>query len=83
MPAYVEQSQYGDILTRGGRDWFRVSLRKGQRYQFALTSSYRQVTLTLRNPNGKLIQRSLNGTSGGTAYVNYKAPANGALLRLR
>ena len=64
------------MLTRGDRDWFRVSLRKGQSYQFALTAG-QQVTLTLRNPKGSLITRSLNGTSGGTAYVNYKAPATG------
>jgi Bacterial pre-peptidase C-terminal domain len=73
----TSRSQHGSMLTRGDRDWFRVSLTKGKRYQFALTSSYQQVTLTLRNPSGNLIQRSLNGTSGGTAYVNYKAPANG------
>src|SRR4051812_46316889 len=72
----ASRSQHGSILTRGDRDWFRVSLRKGQRYQFALTAS-QQVTLTLRNPKGSLIQRSLNGTNGGTAYVNYKAPATG------
>src|SRR4051812_30463730 len=72
----ASRSQHGSILTRGDRDWYRVSLRKGQRYQFALTAS-QQVTLTLRNPKGSLITRSLNGTNGGTAYVNYKAPATG------
>jgi hypothetical protein len=72
----TSRSQHGSILTRGDRDWFRVSLRKGQRVQFALTA-YQQVTLTLRNLKGGLITRSLNGASGGTAYVNYKAPATG------
>ena len=65
------------MLTRGDRDWYRVSLKKGQKVQFALTASGQQVTLTLRNRKGGLIQNSLNGTSGGTAYVNYKAPAAG------
>src|SRR3954454_6143907 len=73
----TSRSQHGDIRTRGDRDWYRVSLRKGQRYQFALTTPDQQVTLTLRNPKGGLIQNSLNGTSGGTAYVTYKAPATG------
>jgi Bacterial pre-peptidase C-terminal domain len=70
------RSQHGSILTRGDRDWYRVSLRRGQRYQFALTAG-QQVTLTFRNSRGGLIQRSLNGTNGGTAFVNYRAPATG------
>src|SRR3954451_6534591 len=36
----TSRSQHGTMLTRGDRDWYRVSLRKGQRVQFALTSSY-------------------------------------------
>ena len=71
-------SNNGFINSGRDQDWFRISLRAGEQYQFqALGSSLDDPTLTLRNSSGARLASNNDGGAGLDALINFMAKKGG------
>ena len=74
----IGRSTAGNLEKRGDRDWFKVSLKAGQRYQFDLTGkNLRDPYLYLRGANGKLISENDDGGKGLNSRITFTARSTG------
>ena len=74
----IGRSTAGNLEKRGDRDWFKVSLKAGRRYQFDLTGkNLRDPYLYLRRANGKLISENDDGGRGLNARITFTARSTG------
>jgi hypothetical protein len=65
----------GYISDPADYDWYKVQLKKGQRYYFMSDVTSGEGFLTLRSPKGKLIKRVTVG--GDVGIIEYRAPTTG------
>ena len=81
----IGRSTAGNLERRGDRDWFKVSLKAGQRYQFDLAGkNLRDPYLYLRGANGKLISENDDGgkeiTTSPAIYTSCQTDAEEVTL---
>ena len=74
----IGRSTAGNLERRGDRDWFKVSLKAGRRYQFDLAGkNLRDPYLYLRGANGKLISENDDGGKGLNSRITFTARSTG------
>jgi hypothetical protein len=70
------QAVGGWIMSTADRDWYGITLVRGQNYRFTLTARYAHGTLNVRDARGRLLKSHVAPVDG-QAFVDLKAPANG------
>ena len=71
-------SNTGIVHSAADQDWFRISLRAGELYQFQLNStSTLDPTLTLRNAVGTQVAFDDDSGSGLNSLLTFRAPTSG------